>query len=106
MENAIADLLELEMCGMSMKNVSEDAIRASTFKNFCPSIKNMLIYYRDELASASMLSIIRLIIYLISLGLLDKPGKMECVQLSRFLIDMFEPTADPFVDDCSLFLAM
>ena len=102
----IADLLDLRMCGMHMEEASKNLTVAATFKDFCPNIKDMLIYYRDELASASMLSVIRLIIYLISLGLLDKPGKMECVQLSRFLIDMFEPYADPFVDDCSLFLAM
>ena len=104
MEDNIADLLDLKMCGVGMEEVANDLARSLTFKNFCPNIKNMLVYYRDELASASMISVMKLIIYLISIELLNKPGKMECVRLSRFLIDMFEPTTDPFVDEYSLFL--
>lgn len=100
----IANLLGLKMCGMNMEEVSKNSIKLAVFKDFCPDIKTMLIYYKIELLNASMLAVIKLILYLIYIELLEKPGRIESVQLSRFLIEVFEYDMSPFVDETSLFL--
>lgn len=100
----IADLLGLRMCGVNIEEVSKSSIKSAVFRDFCPDIKTTLIYYKKELLNTSMLAVIKLILYLVYIGLLEKPGKIESVRLSRFLIEVFEYDMNPFVDETSLFL--
>jgi len=86
----ISDALGLSMCGTTLEEVSKTFIKKQVFTGLCPDVHKTLIYYAKELHGETIITILALILYLISVDLVEKPSRMDCEKISRTIKDLTE----------------